>query len=483
MKTMEKPLHVLMLEDDPEDAELIEIFLRSSFPNISITLVVTKEAFVKTLDEKQTDVILSDYNLPQFSALDALKIRNEKKLHIPFILVSGAIPEQFAVTLLRAGASDYILKDRPQRLVTAISEALNKSKSIVEKLQTERELIESNERFNYVSRATSDAVWDFDLINRHLVWGEGYRTLFGYKLENTKADFSSLIDHIHPDDRPRVVEGFKSVLESELENNWADEYRYEKADGTYAFVIGKGIVVRDQQNKPYRVVGVMQDITAIVKNNHDLRQFTYIASHNLKAPLSNLLAIINLIDHSNLSASNAELIDMMKTSTVHLKETIQHLTEILIIKNKEVHFECVDLAEVLTTVKDNLHDEILKVNPRIELDLETGTVNSHKSYLENIFQNLLHNSLKYQAPGRELLVKLRCEKAHNRTIITYSDNGTGIDLARHKEKMFGMYQRFHENIEGKGLGLFLVKSQVVAMGGEIKIESEPGNGTNFQIIL
>ena len=133
-------LKILMLEDNENDAELIQMYLRSSSLNVETTLVSNKEDYIEKLSKEDYDVILSDHNLPQFSSLEALKIRNEIKFHVPFILVSGAIPEEYAVTILQAGANDYILKDRPQRLITAITEAIKKQKAISDKILTEQEL-------------------------------------------------------------------------------------------------------------------------------------------------------------------------------------------------------------------------------------------------------------------------------------------------------------------------------------------------------
>src|SRR5687767_1745028 len=108
----ENILKILMLEDNPNDAELIRMYLKSSRLNVESTLVSNKQEYVDALNHDEFDVILSDHNIPQFSSLEALRIRNEIKFHVPFILISGSIPEEYAVTILQEGANDYILKDR-----------------------------------------------------------------------------------------------------------------------------------------------------------------------------------------------------------------------------------------------------------------------------------------------------------------------------------------------------------------------------------
>lgn len=228
----------------------------------------------------------------------------------------------------------------------------------------------------------------------------------------------------------------------------------------------------------------MKDITEITKTDNDLKQFSFIISHNLNAPLSNLLGIIGLIKQETLDDFNANMFDMMRTSTIQLKETIDHLAEILIIKNKSPEIAEINLEEVINKTTKTLKDEIDKIKPRIILELNDPAIRSNKTYLESVFLNLISNALKYRSLERPLEITITSESiSDERTQIRFSDNGAGIDMKRHKEKVFGLYQRFHENIEGKGIGLFLIKSQITALGGTIYIESEVGKGTSFIINL
>ncbi len=134
------------------------------------------------------------------------------------------------------------------------------AQDITERKQAEEKIKESNLRYSYVSKATSDAIWDWDLIKQTRYWGEGFQHIFGYKLEDLSSGISSWTDQIHPEDIDRVTKGIYTFIE-EGRTNWKDEYRYLKADQSYAFVIDKGIVIRDESGKPIRMVGAMQDIT------------------------------------------------------------------------------------------------------------------------------------------------------------------------------------------------------------------------------
>ncbi len=481
---MQNVLKILMLEDCIEDAEFIQMYLQRSELKYNLTLVCTKNEFIEAIDKQTFDVILSDHQLPQFNSMEALKIRNNKTILTPFLLVTGTVSEEYAVSIIKEGANDYILKDRLKRLPTAIMQAIEKQKTKQEKLKAEEDLVKSNERYQLACKATADVIWDWNLTTNEVIWGDGYETLFGHKLSETETTIYSWINYIHPDDKERVIKGLQETIYSNDKTNWEDGYRYKKADGTFATVLDKGILLRGADHKPNRMVGAMKDITEITKTNNDLKQFSFIISHNLNAPLSNLLSIIANINNKTLDNFNANMFDMMRTSTIQLKETVDHLAEILIIKNKSLEIAEINLEEIINKTTNTLKGEINKIKPRIFLKLYNPVIKSNKTHLESIFLNLISNALKYRSLERLLEITIASESISNeRTEIRFSDNGIGIDLNRQREKVFGLYQRFHENIEGKGIGLFLIKSQITALGGTIYIESEVGKGTTFIIHL
>lgn len=479
---MKNVLKILMLEDSIEDAEFIQMYLQRGGLKYDVTLVCNRDEFIEAIDRQTFDVILSDHRLPQFNSMEALRIRNNKIIFTPFLLVSGAVSEEYAVSIMKEGASDYILKDRLQRLPNAIIQAIEKQKTEQEKLKAEEELLKSNERYQLACKATADVIWDWNLITNEVIWGDGYETLFGHGLSETETTVYSWINYIHPDDKERVIQGLQETIDSNDKTSWEDGYRFKKADGTYATVLDKGVLIRGADSKPNRMVGAMKDITEITKTNNDLKQFSFIISHNLNAPLSNMLSIIANINHQTLDDFNANMFDMMRTSTIQLKETIGHLIEILIIKDKSLEIADIKLEEIINKTTKTLKDEINKINAQIILKLSDPYTKSNKTYLESIFLNLFSNALKYRSLERPLEITITSESISNeRTQIRFSDNGIGIDMKRHKERVFGLYQRFHESIEGKGIGLFLIKSQITALGGTIYIESEVGKGTSFII--
>lgn len=227
-----------------------------------------------------------------------------------------------------------------------------------------------------------------------------------------------------------------------------------------------------------------QLIRELTQNNKDLKQFSYITSHNLRAPLSNLTGLLNLVDDISIEDPELkEIIDGFSKSTNLLNETINDLVKVIIIKdNPSIQKEKVLIKEVFENVFNQLSFLISVHKPILKIDLEDVSIlEINKSYLESIFLNLLTNAIKYKAPIRQLKISIATKVEDDNLIITFKDNGIGIDLDKNKDKIFGLYQRFHNHPDSKGLGLYLVKSQVESMNGTISVSSIVGKGTTFTI--
>lgn len=225
-------------------------------------------------------------------------------------------------------------------------------------------------------------------------------------------------------------------------------------------------------------------IIELIQKNKDLKQFSYITSHNLRAPLSNLTGLLNLIE--DIPIENLELKEILNgfsKSTYLLNETINDLVKVIVIKdNSSLQKEPIQLEEIFAKVINQLSFQIEFSKPTINIDLKKVSIlNSNKAYLESIILNLITNSLKFKSENRKLEINITASKNGGAVIITFSDNGIGIDLKRNRNKVFGLYQRFHNYPDSKGLGLYLVKSQVETMGGSIDIESTVNKGTTFTL--
>jgi PAS domain S-box-containing protein len=239
--------------------------------------------------------------------------------------------------------------------------------------------------------------------------------------------------------------------------------------------------VSEERNQEKEKEHLIRELT---QNNKDLKQFSYITSHNLRAPLSNLTGLLGLLDDIPIENSELkEILNGFNKSTHLLNETINDLTKVMIIKdNPSIQKEAVVLKEVFENIYSQLTFQISTHQPIILIDFEKAPVlEINKSYIESILLNLLTNSIKYKSENKTLKIVASTHQGESYTTLIFQDNGIGIDLERNRDKVFGLYQRFHNYPDSKGLGLYLVKSQVEAMGGTITIESEVDKGTTFTL--
>src|SRR5665647_569120 len=181
---MNKHLKILLLEDSADDAELIQLELKQGGIKFTSLVVDTKAGFINGIRDFKPDLILSDHSMPQFNSVEALKIYKDhlktQNYNTPFILITGTVSEDFAVQCIKDGVDDYILKDRLQRLPTAIHNALEKCRIENENHKTTAEKLLLLERYEYVTKATSVAVWDWDIVNNSIYCGKGFEKNFGH---------------------------------------------------------------------------------------------------------------------------------------------------------------------------------------------------------------------------------------------------------------------------------------------------------------
>ena len=253
-------LKILLLEDSVYDAEMIQNSLLKEQRSYEFKLVMNEEEFLTSLDQFEPDIILSDNSLPQFSAAEALKIVRERSLYIPFILVTGTVSDEFAATVIRQGADDYILKDRLTRLPMAIDVSLKQRQAEKEKLDAFNESQASNERYKIVVKATSDTIWDWDLVTNTITWNKNIQDIFGYKDIDLLTSNRWWYDKIHPADAPFIIKNVMTQINDKT-LRFEDEYRFLCADGSYKYVFDRSFLVLDYKGNPVRMIGAMQDVT------------------------------------------------------------------------------------------------------------------------------------------------------------------------------------------------------------------------------
>lgn len=222
----------------------------------------------------------------------------------------------------------------------------------------------------------------------------------------------------------------------------------------------------------------------LVTANKGLEQFTYIVSHNLRSPVANILGLADLLQNEDYPSEVKENLYKEVFSNIERLDTvIRDLNSILQVKiGVKAKREEMDLKELIKEISSSIQNIIGDEKAEIICDFrETKTITSVRGYLHSIFYNLILNSIKYKRPGIPPVLKISAVTEKENIIFYFEDNGMGIDLSGKEDQLFQLYKRFHHHVEGKGMGLFMVKTQVEMLGGKISIDTEVGRGTVFTI--
>ncbi|MBK6265735.1 tetratricopeptide repeat protein [Marivirga sp. S37H4] len=223
----------------------------------------------------------------------------------------------------------------------------------------------------------------------------------------------------------------------------------------------------------------------LLQYNTQLEQFTYAISHNIRAPIARLLGLTQIFGKLSDEKEKSYVLSMVKQSSEDLDDVVNDLHSILEIKTSIEHsYEEVDLKEQLDKVKVELGSEISEANALISADFSQATsFLAQGDYFDDIFRQLISNSLKFRNKKKKCLIEVCSTVDQQKLTVVFKDNGLGIDLEQFGHQIFGLYKKFTLSEEGKGIGLYVVKSQIEKMGGVIKVESEPGEGVIFYMIF
>lgn len=223
-------------------------------------------------------------------------------------------------------------------------------------------------------------------------------------------------------------------------------------------------------------------LTNLTNTNEDLKQLTYTTSHDLRSPVNNLLAVLDMLDISRINDEEAsELIKIVKMSGDYLKETLDNYVDALSEKHEKLTAKQeVDLNKCLKNVLKSINSLIETSGTTIHTDFsKLDKITFNNAYMESVFLNLMTNAIKYARPDRMPVISIRTEKVNGRNHVIFADNGMGFDMEKVKDKIFGLHQMFHSNLDSKGIGLYLVHNHITSFSGKISVESKLNEGATF----
>ncbi|MFH5885284.1 PAS domain-containing protein [Halalkalibaculum sp. DA3122] len=376
-------------------------------------------------------------------------------------------------------------------------------RDITDKKKRVEKIRQVNERFDKVTEATNDAIWDFNVTEDELFWGKGFETLFGYDLDETNPTLDFLVSLIHPEDRGEVVQKIEEYMQPGTKTDWYQEYRFKKDDGSYAPVMDRAIFIRDNRGEVTRVVGAMTDLTRHKKNeealrqlnrelekhaeelaasNAELEQFAYVASHDLQEPLRMVSSFLKRLEKKygdQLDEKARQYIDFAVDGAGRMRQIILDLLNYSRVGQHEFERQNLCLEELLNEILKLEHRAIEESGATVEWD-PLPEIRAAETPVQQVFQNLIRNAIKYRRAGCEPEIHICGEETGTHWKFSVSDNGIGI-REEFQENIFNIFQRLHtqEEYSGTGIGLAVSKKIVEKHGGEIWVESEPGEGSTF----
>lgn len=371
----------------------------------------------------------------------------------------------------------------------------------------EEEIRQTNERFEKVTEATNDAIWDWDILNNIYYRSEGYERLFGYKMEREIPSEVFWNRHFFEEDVSRLTESVAEVINDSKATHWKMEYRIKKTDGTSGYVIDRGVIIRNNEGKAIRMIGAMTDITyqkeheeslkrlnaqlkkqtkELMVSNKELEQFAYVASHDLQEPLRMVTSFLNQLKrkyNDQLDEKAHQYIHFAVDGSLRMRQIILDILEFSRVGKHEDSKDTIDLNEIVEEVYQLQHRLIEDKKATVNFT-NLPVVTYYRSPLVQVFQNLISNALKYAKPNVPVKIEVTAKELRNEWEIAIKDNGIGISKEYH-EKIFILFQRLHvkDQYSGTGIGLAIVKKILDNLGGRIRVVSEEGEGSTFYFTI
>lgn len=487
-------LRVLILEDNPNDAELMEDELRVAGIVFTAKLVETGEAFREALSGFSPGLILSDYDLPGFNGTQALKMAKDMCPGVPFILVTGAIGEERAIEILTSGATDYVLKNRLSRLAPAVLRALQEVSERKERGKAElrfKILVEQIPAVTYIVCPGGDSDFHYTYVSPQS------EPVMGVPPSEFLADPGLFARMIHPADREFVI---NEINRSRLNREpFCSEYRIFHADSRTLWLRDEAIPVTDESGNPAYFQGILTNITLIKEAEEELRRahdtlelrvrerteeleaFTYSVSHDLRGPLSMLDMFIQALMDGHGGRMDPDLEDRIRTiwkTTKHMDLLINDLLSLSRVNRTELRLAPIDLREIVLDV----WQEVGKLNPGKEIEFTVRALPpaaGDRILIRQVVYNLLANSVKFSANRRRPVIEVGGYPEGEISTFYVRDNGVGFDMKKY-ERLFGLFQRLHgSKFEGTGVGLAIVQRIMRRHGGSIRAEGRVNKGATF----
>jgi PAS domain S-box-containing protein len=500
-------LKILMIEDIESDAALNIRALETAGYEVAAEIVTTAAEMRTALDKSSFDLLLSDHNLPQFDSPAALAVFQERHLDIPFIIVSGAIGEETAVGLMKAGAQDYVMKSNLARLAPAVERELKDAEARRHRKESEEKLRTSEERFRQVADIAGELIWEIDENMQYIYVNRITESVTGYAAEELVGK-KSIFDFFPAEARQvyqcHLLESFKNrqtfrsftsprvrkdgrmiILETSATPRMGTNGNFLGYRGTDTDVtrrkqmeakIGDLYIKEKQQRQKLQEEAETRNF------------FINVLAHELRNPLTAVMVSSEMLQES---PDLREELRIRLASNIYesAKLLTRRLDELLDLARYsrgtiELKKDNVDAPQFLKQVIQRFIPTLEKRSQRlnIEISQELGNIIIDTSRIEQVIINLLSNASKYSPENCEITLKAGLEDHQLRLEVV--DQGSGIPL-EDQRNLFQPYYRASktQGVPGTGLGLAISNKIIEAHGGKIQVNSQPGEGSKFSVLI
>ncbi|HSU56942.1 MAG TPA: response regulator [Candidatus Dormibacteraeota bacterium] len=524
---MAAPSRFLALEDDPSDCILLKRRLLAEWPGCEVVEVATEKDFTRVLKRGGIDLIISDYWLPGFHGLDALKLARTLRPDVPVLFFSGVMGDDVAVESLKAGATDYVLKDRPARLVPAIRRALQEAAESARRTEVDAKLRSSTQALTDAIRthqalvnSVDGIVWQAELPSLRFTFvSQQAERLLGYPARRWLEEPNFWQDHIFSEDSARALELCRELNNENQHRTF--EYRMVAADGRLVWLRDM-VSVRAEKDGSVRIQGIMVDCSrtkaaeqarvqservkaamqqelkksneSLVRKNEEIQNFYHTLSHELKTPLTSAREFVSIVIDGlagPLVPRQLEYLEIARDSCDQLRACINDLLDATLIETGKVKMDIkpAPLAPLLhkVTLAMGRTAEVkgIEIVEQLQPGLPDVAIDEHR--MIQVVSNLFTNALKYTSAGGTIVLKAGVVPNRPELVrVSVADNGCGIPKKEQERIFEHLYQIKSGDAateKGIGLGLYLCREFVELHGGTISVESEPGKGSTFAFVL
>jgi PAS domain S-box-containing protein len=387
--------------------------------------------------------------------------------------------------------SKFPLYDEENKMyaVCVVSTDITESKKNIEmkEMLLSKEIVQKSElRYDILTDNMPNMFFSLDRKYRHTSFNKACEKFTGKKAEDV---IGKTIDEVYMNNSSLFLGEYKVVMKTGKAKNFTTTFNI--GDEAYIYKVniyptenGVSVLMTDLTKQKESEKNTLEMVSRLETKNKELRQFAYAVSHDLRAPIARVLGLISLSRNDpGFIINDKTILENVAIEISNLDNVVKDINNAISIRDEAKQKSIIELENELDLIRKVLENEIRDTNAEITYDFsKQPVISSVKSYIYSILYNLISNALKYRSKSRPLKIHVETKKEDGMILLSVTDNGMGIDLSRNGEKIFGLYNRFHgKTIDGKGIGLNLVKVQAESLGGKAEVESEVNVGSTFKI--